>query len=184
MANWITHTILADKLLARGLPLDEKAFCIGSIAPDCNVENTDWSSFTPTRETTHWMTGNSKSSADFNGFWENHIHGHTFANAEEQAYLLGYFAHLVTDVLYQDFVRDPARMFACYDRLHSISWSSSQIAGLPETMDTLKKIFGKRRIFRDIAILENNYVAAHPPLFLCPYLAKNNFLPGLSGYFS
>lgn len=73
MANWITHTILADRLLARGLPLDEKAFCIGSIAPDCNVENTDWSSFTPTRETTHWMTGNSKSSADFNGFWENHI---------------------------------------------------------------------------------------------------------------
>ena len=64
MANWITHTILAERLLAQGLDLDETGFVVGNIAPDCNQENEDWTIFTPPRDITHWMTGESKLSAD------------------------------------------------------------------------------------------------------------------------
>ena len=49
MATWVTHLIVADKIL-EGFPwLDKRGFCVGNIAPDCNVENSDWTSFTPPR---------------------------------------------------------------------------------------------------------------------------------------
>lgn len=46
MATWITHMIIVDNLFKKGINLDEKGFTVGNIAPDCNVENEDWSEFT------------------------------------------------------------------------------------------------------------------------------------------
>lgn len=43
MAGWKTHTIIAEELLKMGLAPDARGFCVGNIAPDCNVENADWS---------------------------------------------------------------------------------------------------------------------------------------------
>ena len=42
MAYWITHMMIADKLLTTDLKLDARGFCVGSIAPDCNIESPDW----------------------------------------------------------------------------------------------------------------------------------------------
>ena len=42
MASWVTHLMIADGVLARLPDLDRRGFCVGSIAPDCNVENADW----------------------------------------------------------------------------------------------------------------------------------------------
>ena len=47
MANWITHTRIADILIGKGLNVDIKGFCIGNIAPDCNIENEDWTAYIP-----------------------------------------------------------------------------------------------------------------------------------------
>lgn len=58
MATWVTHLMIADRVLQRIPELKKHEFCVGNIAPDCNVENDDWTSFTPPRELTHWMTGN------------------------------------------------------------------------------------------------------------------------------
>ena len=55
MATWITHLMIADGVLERIPNLDRHGFCVGNIAPDCNVENEDWTAFTPSREVTHWM---------------------------------------------------------------------------------------------------------------------------------
>lgn len=74
MANWITHTILA-----RELGIDEKGFVVGNVAPDCNQENEDWSSFTPPRDVTHWMRGRRKLSADYQSFFDAHITGRQFS---------------------------------------------------------------------------------------------------------
>lgn len=41
MAGWITHMRLADGVLKTLPELDKVGFCVGSIAPDCNVENED-----------------------------------------------------------------------------------------------------------------------------------------------
>jgi len=131
MANWITHTILADRLLARGLDLDEKGFVVGNIAPDCNQENEDWTIFTPPRDVTHWMSGESKLSADYHAFFDAHIAGRQFWDRQEYAFLLGYYTHLVTDACYQKFVRDPQRVAACFSRLKSERHIADQSAGKP-----------------------------------------------------
>ncbi|MBR3474293.1 MAG: hypothetical protein IKH34_04420 [Oscillospiraceae bacterium] len=55
MAQWVSHCIVADRVLARLPRLDRHAFCVGNLAPDCNLPNEDWSSFTPSREITHRM---------------------------------------------------------------------------------------------------------------------------------
>lgn len=55
MATWGTHLRIADTLFDMGLKLDEVGFCVGSIGPDCNIENEDWSAFIPSREVTHWI---------------------------------------------------------------------------------------------------------------------------------
>lgn len=54
MATWITHLMVADSVLQKLPWLDRRGFCVGNIAPDCNVENEDWTAFTPSREITHW----------------------------------------------------------------------------------------------------------------------------------
>ena len=60
MATWITHLMIADRVLEAIPELDRHSFCVGNIAPDCNVENKDWTQFVPSRETTHWMSTNRK----------------------------------------------------------------------------------------------------------------------------
>lgn len=38
MATWITHLMIADGVLEHIPNLDRQGFCVGNIAPDCNVE--------------------------------------------------------------------------------------------------------------------------------------------------
>ena len=141
MANWITHTFLAETLLMQGLPLDKRGFCIGNIAPDCNVENADWSVFTPPREVTHWMTGTSKLTSDYEGFYRKYIDNNQLQCSEEFSFFWGYYCHLITDVLYQKFVRDPDRISACFHRLFKLNSNTVQLPDSPQTFDTLKKKF-------------------------------------------
>ncbi len=78
MANWISHMMIADNLLSRGLCLDKVGFCVGSIAPDCNVESENWTVFTPSREVTHWMDGKSKLTATYDEFYRKYIKDQTW----------------------------------------------------------------------------------------------------------
>ena len=64
MATWVTHLMIADRVLEKVPALDRHFFCVGNIAPDCNVENEDWTVFTPSREVTHWMSAERKTAAD------------------------------------------------------------------------------------------------------------------------
>ena len=83
MATWISHMMIVDNLLKRGLNLDKVGFCVGNVAPDCNVENEDWTEFTPPRKVTHWMTGRSKLTADYEGFYDEYIKDKTFTSKEK-----------------------------------------------------------------------------------------------------
>ena len=177
MANWITHILLAEMLLQQGISLEKRGFCIGNIAPDCNIENADWSAFTPAREVTHWMTGANKQTADYEGFYHQHIATRKFLSSEEAAFCWGYYCHLVTDVLYQQFIRNPVRIASCFDRLKMASPFSSQITGKPGSFDTLKNLFGKDRVFQDIAILENNLVYDNPDCAYNQVLRKTTSFP-------
>ena len=55
MAEWVSHLIVADKVLEKFPQLSRHEFCVGNIAPDCNIPNEDWTEFTPPRAVTHWM---------------------------------------------------------------------------------------------------------------------------------
>ena len=68
MATWITHLMIADGLLERFPTLHRTGFCVGNIAPDCNIENEDWTQFIPSREITHWMQGEQKNNLTENIF--------------------------------------------------------------------------------------------------------------------
>ena len=120
MATWVTHLIIADRVLARMPQLHHRGFCVGSIAPDCNLENEDWTAFTPSRERTHWMSvKNDKSTADCEGFYRAYIDSRAEAirSAEEYSFLLGYLAHLVADVAFQRMIRDEGRVNAAWSRV-------------------------------------------------------------------
>ena len=162
MANWISHLIIVDKLYGMGLDLDERGFAVGNIAPDCNVENEDWTQFTPSREITHWMNGKSKLTADYDGFYGQCIKGKAFRSNEHKAFLWGYYAHLVTDVEMQKFVRDEKRVENSFSRIKQNEEMSRQIEGYPETLDTLTKLFGRNNVALDIVAHEIDYLRKTP----------------------
>ena len=72
MATWVTHLMIADMVLEAYPQLNRQGFCVGNIAPDCNVENADWTAFTPSRAVTHWMQGERKSAADCDAFYNEY----------------------------------------------------------------------------------------------------------------
>ena len=162
MANWISHMIIVDKLYSLGIDLNERGFAVGNIAPDCNLENKDWTEFIPSRETMHWMTGNSKLTADYEGFFNKYVMRKRFQSDEHKAFLLGYYSHLVTDVEFQKFVRDNNRVKSIFYRIKQNEDMYSQIKNTGEDFDVLKKVFGRKRIGRDIIVQEINYLQNNP----------------------
>ncbi len=162
MASWVTHTWIADRLLSMGLPLDRRGFTVGSIAPDCNIENADWSAFTPPREVTHFMHTKQKTAADYEAFYAQYLCAGRFLNEEHRAFLWGYYAHLVADVAFRLFAHDETRIAASFARIKRIPTHRDALAGLPETFDTLKAYFGKRALLADIAFYEAQYLQNNP----------------------
>lgn len=162
MANWITHMMIADRLLERIPGLDRTGFCVGSIAPDCNIENKDWSAFTPPREVTHWMSGEKKTAVDCERFYECQIAGRIFETEQERSFYLGYYAHLVTDAIFQRFIRDEHRVKAMMMRIHAQPEMAEKMHGLPQDFNGVKMAFGKRVRMRDIEQIEYEYLRDHP----------------------
>lgn len=177
MANWITHIRIADKLLEYDLPLDARGFCIGSIAPDCNIENADWSSFEPSREVTHFMTGKSKLTADFDGFFSKYIQGKSFSNEEEKSFFLGYYAHLITDVEFTKFIREEERVRNMYARIKERADLWELLKGKPESFDTVKSTFDKAFRTRDLIHFEQKYILEKPKSLYNTILRKIENFP-------
>ncbi len=162
MATWISHMMIVDNLLNRGIGLDKTGFAVGNIAPDCNIENEDWTQFTPPRNVTHFMTGKSKLTADYEGFYQKYIQDKSFSSEEEYAFFMGYYTHLITDVLFQSMVRDEKRVERCFERIKQSVEFYRKIKGYPQNFDTLKQVIGKGRCFYDIHVLEINYLKENP----------------------
>lgn len=162
MANWISHVMIADRLLEMGAALDARGLCIGSIAPDCNIENESWTTFDPPREVTHFMTGDSKLTVDAEGFFAQYIEGRCSQSEEERGYLIGYYAHLVTDAACQRFLRDEQRVKASIKRLSRNVAYREILTSHDMDFDALKNIFGKMNVWSDVMAYEERYVLSHP----------------------
>ncbi len=164
MASWVIHLMIADSVLELLPNLDRHGFCVGNIAPDCNLENEDWTSFTPPREVTHWMSGERKVASDCDAFCENYILGRKdeIKTLEEYSFLLGYYCHLITDAAFQEMIRDDERVKATWVRIKEVEELSVATAGMAETWDSVKKLIPKKERMREIYSIEAEYLRDHP----------------------
>lgn len=164
MASWVTHLMIADGVLERISQIDRRGFCVGNIAPDCNVENEDWTAFTPSREITHWMQGERKEASDCDAFCDAYIlkRKADIGSAEEYAFLLGYYAHLITDAAFQAMIRDEDRVQAVWMRIHADEKLHAASAGMEETWDSVKMLIPKRARMCVIYAMEAEYLSEHP----------------------
>ena len=164
MATWVTHLMIADSVLQHIPSLDRRGFCVGNIAPDCNVENEDWTAFTPSRDVTHWMQGERKKASDCDAFYEQYIAKRRtdIHSAEEYAFLMGYYAHLITDAAFQKMIRDENRVKAAWKRIKENEELRERSVGMEESWDNAKKLIPKRVWVGHIYSLEAEYLNAHP----------------------
>ena len=164
MATWITHLMIADGVLERIPNLDRHAFCVGNIAPDCNVENEDWTAFTPSREVTHWMQGERKKASDCDAFCDEYIlkRKDKIKSAEEYAFLLGYYSHLITDAAFQVMIRDEDRVREVWMRIKADEELSAAGTGMDETWDSVKRLIPKKDRISEIYAMEAEYLNNYP----------------------
>lgn len=163
MASWITHLMIADNVLEYFPQLHRKGFCVGNIAPDCNIENEDWTKFTPSREITHWMQGQRKQASDCDTFYNIYLQNRiNDIESEEFAFLLGYYSHLVTDAAYQEMIRDENRVKAVWKRIRADVQLNERSRDMDETWDSVKKLISKNDMKREIDQIEAEYLINHP----------------------
>lgn len=99
MATWIAHLRVAENVLNE-MNLDRGLFLIGNLAPDCNKPNEDWSSFTPDGNITHFRRNGSDSEPEI--FLDEHYEMDD--KLSRRSFILGYYAHLVTDNLWGEMI--------------------------------------------------------------------------------
>ena len=162
MAEWVSHLIVADRVLEKLSWLKKHEFCVGNIAPDCNIPNEDWTVFTPSRQVTHWMESGRKDASDCDRFCQEYIIGRLsyIKSDEELSFLFGYYAHLITDAELQRTIRDPQRVAAAWKRAKEYPEIASASEGMEETWDNFKKLFPIRKErSKDYFVIKKNYGA-------------------------
>lgn len=162
MSTWVTHLIIADKVLKCVPGLCRHEFCVGNIAPDCNIENDDWTSFTPPREVTHWMTGNRKAAADCDRFLREYLLKKDVTSPQEESFLLGYYTHLIVDAEFQRYIRDEVRVKRVWDRIQEHPELKSMTSGMPQNWDSVKALIPKPERMKDIYSMEKDYLDRNP----------------------
>lgn len=164
MSTWVTHLMIADRVLECIPELCRHEFCVGSIAPDCNVENEDWTQFTPSREITHWMSGEMKMASDCERFFSEYIEKRKdkINSAEEISFLLGYYAHLAADAEYQRYNRDTDRVKAVWKRIKSYNELREMSEGMEENWDSVELLIAFDERKKDIHSIEREYLENNP----------------------
>lgn len=165
MAEWVSHLIVADRVWEKLSWLKKHEFCVGNIAPDCNIPNEDWTVFTPSRQVTHWMGSGRKDASDCDRFCQEYIIGRLsyIKSDEELSFLFGYYAHLITDAELQRTIRDPQRVAAAWKRAKEYPEIASASEGMEETWDNFKKFFPSRKErSKDYFVIEREYLDSHP----------------------
>lgn len=164
MAEWVTHLWVADEVLKHCPWLDRHGFCVGNIAPDCNLLNEDGTDFVPSREITHWMNGRRKTAEDCIAFYDKYVLSRIdeIKSNEELSFLLGYYSHLITDAEIQRTIRDPERVAAAWERIKKVPELVERAVGRPEDWDTVKRLFPREDRMKDFFCIEREYLDAHP----------------------
>ncbi|MBQ1257687.1 MAG: zinc dependent phospholipase C family protein [Clostridia bacterium] len=184
MALWVTHLMIADRILQFLPHLDARGFCVGSIAPDCNQENADWTEFTPPREVTHWMNGKTKDEDDCDRFRDEYFlsRKNEIETDEEYAFLLGYYAHLITDAMYMQFLIEENRVNATWKRILADEEAKKCAEGLECSWKNIRAILPRDVRFDEIGAIERKYLDAHPDSGFYKYILTLTDFPDYIDY--
>ena len=106
MASWIVHLRVAEFILKEIPQLDEETFYVGNLSPDCGIPTGEDNHFEPPQKVTHFLSGKGKASADPERFYREYA-----ANCKEEyrSFLLGYYCHLHTDLLWSYLIAIPTK---------------------------------------------------------------------------
>ncbi len=162
MSTWVTHLMVADEVIKKIPYLSRHEFFVGNIAPDCNVENEDWTEFTPSRKVTHWMGSERKNASDCERFLHEFLESKEGMDVKEESFWLGYYAHLITDAEIQRYTREEERVKASWDRIKRHPVLSESAKGMEETWDSVKILIAHKERQKDIYALEAVYLEKHP----------------------
>jgi len=164
MASWVTHLMIADQVMKQCNELDKHGFCVGNIAPDCNVENENWTSFTPSREVTHWMSAERKAVSDCDKFNTEYIlkRKDAIKSKEEYSFLLGYYTHLLVDGAYQWYIRKEERVKDIWKRIAGAEGLNVRAAGYTQNYDSVKLLIPQKERMQEIFTMEAEYLRDTP----------------------
>lgn len=146
MGTWMCHLRVAENISAQLPGLDLPAFYAGSLAPDSGIPNETWTEFNPPKSVTHYLV---------EGKGEEHIHDLEFFKAylahrsaeafsSQTCFLWGYYFHLLTDVLWVDFLWKPTQ----------IEWA--------DLISAVGKVEAVNQIKEDWYGLDHRFLRDHP----------------------
>lgn len=111
MGSWISHLRIAENVLSQINWLDETAFTFGNLAPDSGLPNADWTQFDPPKEVSHFLpSGAGEGAAQDLVFYREYVSPvDRSQNPVLASFLIGYFAHLVSDHLWAERIGKASR---------------------------------------------------------------------------
>lgn len=156
--------MIADRVMKELCDLDRLGFCVGNIAPDCNIENTDWTIFTPPRELTHWTTKEDGVKSDYDAFCEKYIlkRKKEITSHEHYCFLLGYYTHLIADVEYNYYMHNDKRVKDVWVRIKKNEKLRELAKGFSEDWTSVKRLISTRDRMREIFLMESEYLHDNP----------------------
>ena len=110
------------------------------------------------------MQGGRKTAADADAFYEKYLmrRADEIKCPAQRDFLLGYYAHLLADGLYQAMIRDEVRVRAVWGRIRADAILSLRARGMAETWDSVKILLTRAERARETRALEAEYLAEHP----------------------
>lgn len=110
------------------------------------------------------MQGKHKQASDCDAFCSEYIikRKNAIQSPEEYAFLLGYYAHLITDAAFQAMIRDKNRVSAAWNRIKADEKWRAGSEGMAETWDSVKELIPNETRMREIHAIEADYLTRQP----------------------
>lgn len=133
MASFVMYLRVAEQLYNNIDSITEVDFYMGFVAPCCSLFNSSLNKFTPSIEVTHFYTKDSIGNPNPEYFYNKYLKNNNLSK-EKYSFYLGYYCHLVIDILWKQEVYNP--MYEMF----------GEIVNLP----VIYSIKGKNSIWQDI----------------------------------
>lgn len=161
MATWMTHLRIAEKLIGRGICVEQEGFLVGNIGPDCGIPSKP--GYIPPKTVTHFKKNKT---TDPELFFNEYLLGtHLNFTNKQTAFYLGYYAHLITDVKWNELQQEKKK-----------EKGYQSILGIPK----YSKVIKKDRYGVDFVYLRNH----DNNIFIDVFQHINDFPDGYLPFFS